>query len=281
MSPTNVIRQYRDLQHLLRMLETKLILSEKDLQQRISQRDQPVRIQTINLHHVYLALGNLRFAEAVSSATYVTADGWPLVLYMRIAGIASAKRVTGSDMVRSIFTNPKTAVNVKRIGILGGTETTGAAVAKLALKTGREIVYRDHGSHEGWSANHIAAQVSELELDILLVAMTPPKSELIANSIHARMNSAVVLSVGGGLEMLAGSVRRAPEPLRIVGMEWMYRLIQEPKRLASRYLLCCLPLMVWPFVPVLVVRLCQQVTSRIHLLSPTRLSPKTAKSAQR
>ena len=82
----------------------------------------------------------------------------------------------------------------------------------------------------------LLARIGEARPQLVLVALGAPKQELWIDARRARLAPAVVVGVGAALDFVAGAVRRAPPWARRAGLEWLYRLSQEPRRLARRYL---------------------------------------------
>jgi N-acetylglucosaminyldiphosphoundecaprenol N-acetyl-beta-D-mannosaminyltransferase len=83
----------------------------------------------------------------------------------------------------------------------------------------------------------VAAQVAASGADLLFVGTPSPKKELFLMENRSRLDVPFAMGVGGTFDVLAGKVRRAPRPLQRVGLEWAYRLVQEPRRMWKRYLI--------------------------------------------
>jgi N-acetylglucosaminyldiphosphoundecaprenol N-acetyl-beta-D-mannosaminyltransferase len=82
----------------------------------------------------------------------------------------------------------------------------------------------------------IAEQLNAARPDLVLMALGAPKQELLIDQLAERVKPAVLLGIGASLDFIAGTVKRAPPLMRRAGLEWAYRLSQEPKRLWRRYL---------------------------------------------
>ncbi|WP_176458156.1 WecB/TagA/CpsF family glycosyltransferase [Rhodococcus sp. WWJCD1] len=190
----------------------------------------------MNLHHVALLRKNAEFRSAFFAADQVTADGWPVVLTMKLAGM-QAQRVTGADFVEHLVRSVET--RGLRIGLLGATESAGDAFALLLAKQGAELVFREHGHRNDWQLDNLSARIAAYQTDLLLVAVSPPWGDVLASEIAARDDRACVVAVGGAIDMVVGNKRRAPDAIARFGLEWLFRAAQDPKHLFRRYVVEC------------------------------------------
>jgi len=101
---------------------------------------------------------------------------------------------------------------------------------------GSAIVGRHHGYFKREDAAGIAEEIRALRPDILLVGMSSPRKEQFLARWSDHMNVPVCHGVGGSFDVLAGKVKRAPLFLQQLGLEWLYRVLQEPRRMWKRYL---------------------------------------------
>ena len=222
------------LEHMLpRTLETQDELLNRVLGSRIG------RIQTVNLHDVELYCSNKEFAEATIAADSFTADGWPVRAALRLAG-RHVDRVTGSELMIDLLRSNLTG---QRIGLLGGTEHAGELLERKLTATGGALVFRDHRDRSQWDGELIASRLVEAGAKHLLVAVTPPHGEIIAQVISASGFDGNVVGVGGGLDMCLGLQPTAPYVARSLGLEWLHRLANSPRRLWRRYLVDSIPLL--------------------------------------
>ncbi len=197
----------------------------------------------------YLATANLDFAMQASrdvelqrillEAEYVLCDGTPLVWASRWLGTPLRERVAGSDLVPRLAAEAER--NNWRIFILGGTpDSLESALANLRARHPKLAV-------DGFSPalapllelNHleISERIRAARPDILLVAFGCPKQEKWIYMHHGRLGVPVSIGVGATIDFLAGKYRRAPRWMQRTGSEWIFRLIQEPRRLFNRYML--------------------------------------------
>jgi exopolysaccharide biosynthesis WecB/TagA/CpsF family protein/anti-anti-sigma factor len=196
----------------------------------------------------YLATANLDFAAQASrdvelqrilvEAHLVLCDGTPLVWASRWLGAPLRERIAGSDLVPRLAA--EAATRGWRLFFLGGEEETRQrAQTRLQAKHPGLAV-------EGYSPpfgpllemNHeeIATRIRAFRPDILLVAFGCPKQEKWIYMHHATLGVPVVCGIGATVDFLAGKFRRAPRWVQVIGAEWVFRLLQEPRRLFQRYL---------------------------------------------
>ncbi|WP_397518149.1 WecB/TagA/CpsF family glycosyltransferase [Rhodococcus pyridinivorans] len=204
------------------------------------------RVQTLNLHHIALFLQNFRFREAVAKADLLTADGWPVVVTLRLAGIA-ASRVTGADLVADLVRHPD--ANSKRFGLLGASTDVGDKFEDLLSANGSKLVFREHGDRSEWNDSELVARLRETDVDILLIAISPPWGDEIASRLADSGSCGFVIAVGGAVDMVTGARDRAPVLLQRLGIEWFYRMVQDPKHLLHRYIVECGKTLVFSLVP--------------------------------
>ena len=166
----------------------------------------------------------------------VLADGMAVVWASRVLGCELPERVACIDLMFGML--ERGSVHGYRIFCLGATpEVLGRAL---------EIFGRDYpgvviaGSHHGYFSEQeeaaVAAQIEAAKADILIVAMTSPRKEQFIARWGGSLGVTVCHGVGGSLDVVAGKVQRAPAAWQRLGLEWLYRVKQEPGRLWRRYL---------------------------------------------
>lgn len=202
-------------------------------------------VVTPNLDHLRRLVSDPDFRELCGGAELAIADGMPLVWASRLQGTPLPERVAGSSLVSSLARGAATAG--RSLYLLGGDPGTAEAAAEELRR--RDPALRIAGTicpPPGFDRD--PAQIAALEQalrdarpDIVYVALGSPKQEQLIGRLRAALPGAWWLGIGISFSFLAGTVRRAPRWVQRLGLEWLHRLVQEPRRLARRYLLQGLP----------------------------------------
>jgi len=193
---------------------------------------------TPNVDHVVMAETNERFRHAYQAASLSLVDGTPVLWASQMLAKPLPAKVSGSDLVRPLMR--LCAVHGYRVYFLGGAPGI-ARRAKLELE--RElpnllVVGVDESRIDVDRVDpEVLARIKLTQPDVVVLALGAPKQEIFAYEQREAFGSAVVVGVGASLDFIAGVRKRAPRWLSAMGLEWMYRLLQEPRRLARRYLL--------------------------------------------
>lgn len=198
----------------------------------------PHYIATANVDFTALALYDEELRRILLDAHLVVCDGMPLVWASRWLGNALPERVAGSDLVPKLL-----AIAEERkwsVYFLGGQE----AVAMKAMEKVQERHPRLKIAgvmsppfkplHEMDHAT-ICADIRATDPDLLFVSFGCPKQEKWIAMNYQRAGAPVTIGVGATIDFLAGSMKRAPRWMQMTGLEWLYRLLQEPRRLFKRY----------------------------------------------
>jgi N-acetylglucosaminyldiphosphoundecaprenol N-acetyl-beta-D-mannosaminyltransferase len=195
------------------------------------------QVATVNADFVVKALDDPELRGILQEVDMATADGMPLVWGARLLGVHLAGRVTGSDMVPALA--ERASQKGYRLYLLGAAPGVAARAAEIlqarhpALQI-VGVVSPPYGSILEMDPA-IAERVRAAQPDILLVAFGNPKQEKWI-SMHSRtLHVPVMIGVGGTFDFIAGITQRAPVWMQRSGLEWLFRLIQEPKRLWKRY----------------------------------------------
>ncbi len=168
--------------------------------------------------------------ELINSASLVTPDGYGILLIGRILGIRFPARVAGADLVHGLC--DVCARDGYRVFLLGAAPGVADAAA-AALRTrhpGVVIAGTHHGYFIEGGEDDVVRQIGDARPDLLLVGMGFPRQERWM-ATHARaIRIPLSMGVGGTLDVLAGRFRRAPLWMQRAGLEWLYRLLQDPRR---------------------------------------------------
>ncbi len=200
---------------------------------------------TPNVDHLRQLARGGPLADAYRRATLTVADGQPVVWASRIQGQPLPERVAGSSL---LWTLAATAADRNlSVALLGGADGSAAATAAelLARSPGLEVALvaapRASSPPTAQEVEGISRLIAEASPSITFLAFGAPKQELLGAALSERFPHVWFLGVGASFEMASGSLPRAPMLLQRVGLEWLWRLAMEPRRLARRYLLEDLP----------------------------------------
>ena len=197
-------------------------------------------VATLNVDFVANAVrgwpfgGNDELWEYLKNADFVTADGMPIVLLSRLLGQRIPERVTGADMVPAICR--RCAEEGLSVYVLGGDkEAVEEAFGKMGFPSLRIVGIDPAFVKLGEDQPEIVERINAAKPDVLFVALGNPKQELWMGRNAAKLDAGVMIGVGGTFNFIAGRVKRAPKWVQKSGLEWIYRIIQEPGRLWRRY----------------------------------------------
>ncbi|MDR7098307.1 N-acetylglucosaminyldiphosphoundecaprenol N-acetyl-beta-D-mannosaminyltransferase [Lysobacter niabensis] len=173
--------------------------------------------------------------ESVRACDIINIDGMGVVLGARLMGHPVAERVAGVDLFHELL--EMSAASGFPVFLLGATEDVVAATARKVgdLYPALKIAGYHHGffwDEEG----ELVEKVRQSGAKLLFVAITSPKKENFINRWRDQLGVTFVMGVGGTFDVVAGKVTRAPRWMQEAGLEWLYRVIQEPRRMWKRYL---------------------------------------------
>jgi N-acetylglucosaminyldiphosphoundecaprenol N-acetyl-beta-D-mannosaminyltransferase len=194
-----------------------------------------VQHMAINVAKLVAMRRDPELRDGVAQCELVTADGQPVVWASRLLRDPLPERVAGIDLMERLLA--LAAENGYRTYILGARgEILERAVERMRAEHPelRLAGYRD-GYYEDVEEADVASAITAARPDILLVAMSSPRKELFLARYRERLGVPFVMGVGGAIDVYAGLRRRAPVWLQRLGLEWLFRLAQEPRRLARRY----------------------------------------------
>ena len=195
------------------------------------------------LQHVVVNVAKLvhmqddsELAESVKACDMINIDGMGVVLGARFCGHNVPERVAGVDLFLELL-----AMSAKRdfpVFLLGAEETVVEKTAETVKKLYPELPLA--GYHHGYfwdDEEAIVKMIKDSGAKLLFVAITSPKKENFINKWQDQLGVNFVMGVGGTFDVVAGKVKRAPKWMQQYGLEWFYRIVQEPRRMWKRYLI--------------------------------------------
>ncbi len=208
-----------------------------DIVEKAIDEDEAIRIGVVNAAKLVNMQSDALLADDVRSSDLVLADGKSAVWASRILGQGLPERVAGCDLMYRFFE----LANKRhwRVYCLGATEEISALVEKNLARQYPNLTLagRRNGYFSTEEEPEIAQEIAASKPHFLLVAMTSPKKENFMGAWGDKMNVPIVHGVGGSFDVYAGLVERAPLSWQNFGLEWLYRVKQEPRRLWKRYLI--------------------------------------------
>lgn len=192
---------------------------------------------TPNVDHVMLAEKNDLLRAAYSRANLSLADGVPIVWASRLIRPGLPAKVSGSDLLVPLM--QLAGERAWRVYILGGATGVAAEAARMFTERYGVTIVGVDDAEIGLSATpaerDVVARIIAANPSLLVVALGSPKQELFIDRVRAELGSTVSIGLGASLDFATGRVRRAPAWVSGMGMEWLYRVSQEPGRLWKRY----------------------------------------------
>lgn len=188
-------------------------------------------IVTANAEIIYRAYKDPQFAGLMSKADIITADGSGVIWAAKTLGNHLPERVTGIDLVHNLLAQAEE--KGWRIYFLGAAPEI---VEKAVLSTlSKHPLLQVAGYHDGYYSQEenqgVVENIANSKPDILLVGMGAPKQEEFIQEYLPQLNATIAIGVGGSFDVLAGKASRAPKWMQKAGLEWVYRLSREPKRI--------------------------------------------------
>lgn len=208
-------------------------------------RGEGFALATINLDHLAKLSRDEAFRAAYAAQDLVVADGNPVVWLSRLAG-RPVRLVPGSDMVIPLAR--RAAEAGVPVALVGATEgALAAAAAALAAQVPGLSIAARIAPPMGFDPSSALADTLLDDLDrsgarLCFLALGAPKQEILAARARKRLPAIGFASIGAGLDFLAGTQRRAPAWMRALSLEWLWRMMSNPERMAPRYMRAALML---------------------------------------
>ena len=190
----------------------------------------------VNVDKIVKLQRDEKLREAILGCDLINADGQPIVWASRLLQSPLKERVTGIDLFESLV--GRCAEKGFRPYLLGARQEVIEQVVKI-LKDQHPRLELAGWRNGYWDANQereVIYGIRDTRPDILFVAISSPKKEFLLNKWKQDLRIPFVMGVGGTFDVISGLVKRAPVWMQKCGLEWLYRLLQEPRRLWRRYL---------------------------------------------
>ncbi|MBW4549049.1 MAG: WecB/TagA/CpsF family glycosyltransferase [Symplocastrum torsivum CPER-KK1] len=197
---------------------------------------------TPNVDHLMKLQDDPDFYRAYNAATYKLCDSKILFFVSKFLGSPVKEKISGSDLFPAFYEYHKDNEDIK-IFLLGAREgVASSAQQKINSKIGRDIIIGTHSPSFGFEKDEqeclkMVEMINQSGATVLAVGVGAPKQENFILKYKDKLpNIKIFLAIGATIDFEAGNIKRAPKWVSELGMEWLYRLVAEPKRLWKRYL---------------------------------------------
>ena len=181
--------------------------------------------------------------QAVNAADLVLPDGVGVIYGARILGTPLKAKLPGIDFIQALMADM--AAEGKRVYLLGSKPGVAQTAAERLKASYPGLVIA--GTHDGYFKDDapVIEAVNAAQPDLLLVCLGAPKQELWMQRNQAALQVGLMAGLGGSLDVFAGNAKRAPKAFQRLGLEWLYRLLKEPKRIGRmmklpKFLFACI-----------------------------------------
>ena len=206
--------------------------------------DKPNILVTPNAGHLKNIISNNDLKNIYLNSELCLIDGWPIALAASIAKKSRIKRVTGSDLLPQLFKELNKDV---RVGIIGGKNQSEIR-EKLEIlypNLNLQIIDTSIWSDSVYDIRRLRELIQHNALSIVLLCLGHPKQEILAQELKnydwVGSRPDWILCIGATIDFLIGEQKRSPKIFSKIGLEWLYRLITNPKKFLTRYLNAILP----------------------------------------
>lgn len=183
----------------------------------------------VNAHAMNLVSGNDEYYRALSAADVLLRDGSGMAILFRRQGIEPGLNMNGTDLIPKLLS----AFKGRRVAFWGTEEPwLGHAVQHSKQRFAVDVVSAHHGFDPLQSYLDLARQTRP---ELVVLGMGMPKQEALAALLAGSGEPCLVVCGGAILDFMGGKVSRAPQWMRRLGCEWVFRMLSEPKRLFTRY----------------------------------------------
>lgn len=206
-----------------------------DVRRLIAERASPRNVQFVNANKIAKIAEDKAFQQLMWRADYVLTDGQPMVPLARLLGIRVPERIDGIGLMHKLL---QLADEQKyRVYLFGAKqEIIDACVARIQTDLPHVVIagYRN-GYFQRDELPAIAAAIKATQPDLLFLGLGSPMKEEMADQFREQFGATIIQGVGGSFDVMAGLVKRSPVWLQRLGLEWLYRVWQEPRRMFWRY----------------------------------------------
>ncbi len=211
-------------------VEETINLVEKYVKQK-----EPLHLMGVNADKINELNSNERLKQIVNSCGIINADGASVIKASRYLGVPLPERVAGIDLMQSLV--ELSEQKGYTVYLLGAKQTVVEKTAEV-LKTKHpnlQLVGIHNGYFKEQDWPEISKEIKALRPNFVFVGITSPMKEYLIEYLQDDGNDSVFMGVGGSFDVISGAIPRAPKWMQKAGLEWLFRVMQEPKRLFKRY----------------------------------------------
>ena len=193
-------------------------------------------IVTVNATTLVMMQTDSKLYEACTNADLVVADGVPVVWTSWLLGTPLPERVAGVDLLDRLLA--ESSKHQLRVYFLGAKRDVLAKLVTLCREKypGVLVVGYQDGYFSEAEYPAVIEKIQNSHTDFLFIGMPTPFKEVWSYQYKNKFNVPVILGVGGSFDVLAGFIRRGPQWMQKIGMEWFWRVMMEPRKLFKRHL---------------------------------------------
>lgn len=195
----------------------------------------PLHLMGVNADKINMLSVNPKLKEIVNNCGIINADGASVVLASKFLGKALPERVAGIDLMQDLV-----GLSEKKgysIYLLGAKQEIVEKTAEVLIKKHPKLnivgIKNGYFSEDEWPL--IYEELKDVNPDFVFVGITSPIKEYLVDYMQKQGLKSVFMGVGGSFDVISGSIPRAPKWMQKCNLEWLFRVIQEPKRLFKRY----------------------------------------------
>jgi N-acetylglucosaminyldiphosphoundecaprenol N-acetyl-beta-D-mannosaminyltransferase len=200
------------------------------------QRSQPLQQVSVNAAKLVKFQRDPALREAITGCHLINADGQSIVWAARILGQPLPERVAGIDLMDALLRTARE--RGYRVFLLGARSAVLERAESVLVDRypGLVVAGRHHGYFTREEEPSVVEEIHEARPHLLFIALETPAKELFLARHRGHLSVPYTMGVGGAFDILAGVRHRAPRWLHRLGLEWLFRLAQDPRRLAGRYI---------------------------------------------
>ena len=216
-----------------KLIDQLVVTSSQDkIVESLRQPSEPTVLAFLNAHAANLAWSQPQFSEDLAAADVLLRDGIGIKILLMLLGREPGANLNGTDFIPTLLASLQ---KVSRVAVYGTKEPYLSRAGRQIESLGPTVVDMADGFQ---NADFYCLRVQQTVPDVVLLAMGMPRQERIARRIKESTSLPVLIINGGAIvDFLGGGVRRAPQWIILAGMEWFFRLLQEPRRLWKRYVI--------------------------------------------